>query len=1085
MSVTLLSQGLPVATSISPLTDDGTIRWFGWDIAGGDFNGDGIGDIAIGAPRSDRPITHPYSALNVAGRVDIYFGPIPTGDHDGTTLPPDLIIYGADSAGQLGISVSNAGDFNGDGFDDLLVGANAVRSVGEAYIFLGGPLLDIVPDYTFSGLNPADNFGYSSTGIGDQNDDGYDDIMVSSLYNDAIGPRTGQAYIFYGGAPTDTMPDFIITGLDSLDDFGVDIEGPFDFNDDDSPDFVVGAVQAGGYWYKPGEGYVFYGGALLDNVPDWTVSGGHPMEFFASSVAALGDVDRDGYDDALYGGYNHHIPPDSGLGHAILLLGGTGDTISLVGDTPGQLLGGEVGPAGDIDGDNRAEFAIAQAIDGNGDEFGFVKIYGVTTLPDSSRVIQVDTVCYNPGARDDTWFAYRMLTIGDVNVDTFPDFAITDPRIPNEPGLYEAQGRVYIYHGWRVLFPIYAEFIEPDSTVSYSACERQGATIRLRQEFGLEGLSVNVLVESDSADQIYTLDSIQLDMIDDSTLVFNPSRDWNHEEFVVVTLTSASLPTGEELFEPVSVSWKLDLQPPSVRALNLQLPLDDPYPVFYWIIGNRSDSSYIDMSDAFIYSNGDTANPEYIEDITCSGYQRYIVAASLSELGLRADYDDSATVCIAGVHDDPDIPCGPNYATPVCQTRYFIRNWTADLTFTSPGLDATTLTIGALPGMTDSYDPGGDIIMPPIPASKVKARLSLVSEGIPAYNSLLRDLRDAYDDTIRWVVVTQGDGNAELAWNPDRLPTGMFFVEKRDMRSSNSYKFNLGDTLTLTFSTGPKAIESMTFITTSPRWQMVSSPLYLDQGEMSHYKALMDSIYPDLERWIYTYNTETGVYNVPDKWPTGKGLWFFLDRGVGSSWTLPLAVAGWPMDTLHIPVYSGWNQIGAPSLEVPSSMIDTEPSGAIISGTLFGYGPTDDYYAADALSPGNGYWILCDTAAELMAPRGTRSLSKSIWPKALIEKFGKFPPPPPNPVEEISKPGNYRMSISPNPFNTACEIILPDDLTRDILIIDISGRIVRRFNRVEGRIMWDGKDDFERQLPSGVYLIETSDAKAVKAILLR
>ncbi len=1087
LAVTLISQGLPVATSISPVTDDGTIRWFGWDIAGGDFNGDGIGDIAIGAPRSDRPVTHPDSAMDVTGRVDIYFGPIPPGDHDGTSLPPDLTIYGADSAGQLGISVSNVGDFNDDGIDDLLVGANAVRSVGEAYIFLGGFSMDAEPDYTFSGIALADNFGYSSTGIGDQNGDGYDDIMVSSLYNDAIGPRTGQAYIFFGGDPADTTADFIITGLDSLDDFGVDVEGPLDFNGDDQPDFVVGAVQAGGYWYKPGEGYVFYGGTLLDDTPDWTVTGGHPMEFFASSVAALGDVDRDGFDDALYGGYNHHIPPDSGLGHAILLLGGSGDTISLVGDIPGQYLGGEVGPAGDIDGDNRAEFAIAQAIDGNGEEFGFVKIYGITTMPDSTRIVQVDTVCYNPGARGDTWFAYRMETIGDVNADTFPDFAITDPRLPNDPGLYETEGKVYIYHGWRVLFPIYAEVVIPDSFDYHTACIRQGAAFRLRQEFGLEGLSVTVLVESDSADQIYSLDSIQLEMIDDSTLVFIPNRDWNHMESVVVTLTAANLPTGEELYEPVSVSWEIDLQPPDVRAIYLDPPEDDPYPVFYWYAGGHYYSpEVVDTEDIFIYCEGDTAKPGGIFAIDDGFMHDWIISAPLSDLGLRADYGDSIIVCIAGIHDDPNMPCGPNYADPVCQTRYFIRHWTADLTFTSPGLDPTTLTIGALPGMTDAYDPGGDVIMPPIPAGKVNARLSLGSEGIPAaYNSLLRDYRDANDDTIRWTVVTEGSGIARLSWDLDRLPTGMFTIGNRDMRSSDGYAFDLGDTLTLSFTTGPKTVEQLMLVSVSPQWHMVSSPLYLDQVDMNHYGTLMDSIYPDLDRWVYTYNSETGVYDVPDKWPTCKGLWFFLGRDAGSGWSLPLVLAGWSMDTLRTPVFRGWNQIGAPLAEVPSSMVGTEPPGAIIPGTLFGYGITGDYYMADELSPCEGYWILCDTTAELIAPWGMRSLMKSNSSKKILDEFGDYPPSPPDPYAAPTKPVGHMCSVWPNPFNATCKISLPGNSPREVVIIDISGHIVRRFDRVEGEIIWDGTDNLGNELSSGIYLIEISDSRAIKTILLR
>ncbi|MGC9314272.1 MAG: hypothetical protein ACP5G4_01450 [bacterium] len=1088
ISAVALSQGLPVATTIAPPSDDGAIRWFGWSIATGDFNGDGYGDVAIGAPRSDRPPTHPDSALGYAGRVDIYFGPIPEGFHDGFSLPPDLTLYGADSSGQLGISVANAGDFNGDGYDDLLVGANAVRGIGEAYIYFGGPAMADSPDYTFTGIAPADNFGYSCTGIGDQNGDGYDDVLVGALYNDAIGPRTGQCYIFFGGDPADTSADFVITGLDSLDDFGVVMDGPFDFNGDGQPDFVIGAVQAGGYWFKPGEGYVFYGGSLLDENPDWTITGTHPMEFFGGGASALGDVDRDGYDDALFAGYNHHNPPDSGLGRAVLLFGGTGDTLTLIGDMPGQFLGSEIASAGDLDGDNRAEFAISQAIDGNGDDFGFVKIYGVATLPDSSREIQVDTVIYNPAARSDTWFGYRMASLLDIDGDSYPDFAVTDPRMPNDPGLYETQGRVYIYNGWRVLFPIFAEVINPLGG-GRTACPRHGTEIRLRQEFGLVDLSVILSVESDSGTHLYTLDSTSLEMINDTTLLFTPTRDWNHGEEVVITLTSADMPSGEELDTPVSDSWKADLQAPIVEPLILDFRDDDPYPVFYWIVtADDYDEELEFLDDAFVFYDGDSIHPSNIFDVEIEGATaRKIVAVPLSELGLRVAYADSVTMCISGIHDDPDMPCGPNIADVICQTRYFIRAWTADLSFESSGLEPTVLTIGALPGMTDAYDPGGDIILPPIPAGRLCVRLSLASESIPAYNSLLRDLRGANDDTIQWLVITEGSGSAAIRWNPDLLPSGKFIIDGRtDMRSVSEYGFSLGDTIEIEFTIGPKTLYSVDLHADVPRWQMVSSPLYLDNPSMSLQESFIDALFEGAEKWIYTFDSETGIYENPDKWPTGKGLWFYIaPDDVSGGWNVPLVLAGWPIDTLKTPIHRGWNQIGAPISEVPDGEIGAEPSGALIPGTLFGFGETGDYYFADALTTGEGFWILSTADGDLFAPRRSSTARKSLSAIDLTAKFGAYPPMPPGVTVVSEKPQNHTLGIFPNPFNAACRISLPEDFAGDILIFDISGRKVRSFIDAGSEIIWQGEDNSGEELPNGVYLIKAGNEAVFKAVLLR
>jgi len=1079
------AQGLPVTTSIAPDNGNGEVRWFGWDITGGDFNGDGVGDIAIGAPRSDRPMTHPDSALGVCGRVDIYFGPIPPGDHDGFSLPPGLTIFGEDSGGQLGISVSNAGDFNGDGIADLLIGANAVASKGAAYIYYGGPSMDELPDIAFGGEFLADNFGYSSTGIGDQNDDNFDDILIGSLYHDAIGPRTGRCYVFYGGAPADTLPDLVIDGLDSLDDFGVNLDGPNDFNGDGGPDFAIGAVQAGGYWFKPGEAYVFLGGSLLDPWPDWTVTGTHPMEFFGGTVAALGDMDRDGFDEAAFGGYNHHEPPDSGLGRAVILFGDDGDTMTIIGDRPGQYFGSEVASAGDIDGDMRCELAISQAFDGADDEFGFVKIYGITSLPESTRVISVDTVCYNPGGSGDTWFAYRMAALRDVGGDDLPDFAITDPRMPADTGLYPAEGRVYIYSGWRVLFPIYAEVIEP---VYHwlTACIRQGATFRLRQELGLEGLSATVRVECDSGTFEYTLDSAALSMPDDSTLVFTPQWDWVNEEGVEVTLIAASLPTGEELFEPVDVDWIVDLEPPWIRQILLDTPEDDPYPVFYWFAGGYNyDPELRDTEDVFIYSGSDTARPSGIFSVRYELSTDWIIAAPLSDLSLRAGYGDSVTVCLGGVHDLASVPCGPNYAEPSCITTYFYRNWSADLTFSASDLEPTVLTIGALPGMTDGYDPGGDIIMPPVPVGRVRAKLSLEDEGIPAFNSLLRDYRDADDDTIVWVILTEGDGTATMTWDSNRLPTGMFLLDGRvDMRTNSEFEFALGDTLELAFTTGPKAVFSNSYYMLDFGWQLLSSPLYLDRPEISHHMGIIDSVFNwcDINKWIYTYNSESYSYVVPDKWPTGKGLWIWIDTRDVSRCGMPFMHAGWRIDTLHTPVWRGWNQIGAPNEAVPSGGIGTEPPGLIFPYSLYGY--DGDYFISDYLEQGHGYWILCDDTGELIAPFGSRVFAAKSAMRGLFETYGDYPPPPPEPAGIVEKPAEVALGVYPNPFNAACKIILGAK-PQDIAIYDVTGRVVKRYKGVCGEIIWRGDNQTKIKMPNGIYLITSQQANSMKVILLR
>ncbi|RKZ30478.1 hypothetical protein DRQ36_05405 [bacterium] len=1084
-TVSAFGQGLELHSTLLPDGSGADVYWFGWDLAAGNFNGDGFRDIAVSSPRADKPHPHPDSVLLTTGRVDIYYGPIPPGILYPSLFPPHLTLWGENAGDQFGISVANAGDFNGDGFEDILVGANVVENKGGAYVFFGGAVIDDIPDVVFIGENYVDNFGYSCTGIGDQNGDGYDDVLVGALYNDAIGPRTGRCYIYFGGDPPDSSADFIITGLDSLDDFGTVVDGPFDFDGDGDPDFVVGAVQAGGYWYKPGAGYVFSGGSHLDDIPDWTVTGAHPMEFFGGTVAALGDVDGDGNDDAVFGGYNHHEPPDSGVGRAVLLFGGTGDTITLIGDRPDQSFGGEVASAGDIDMDGLAEFAINQTYDPAGDSAGFVLIFGKDRFGD---YIIVDSTCYNPTPSPGDWFATRMAGVGDVTGDGIPDFAIGDAKDTVHTGLVSGEGAVYIYSGWQELFPIEAEVIEPIfDGPAISACPRQGVTFRLRHPAVLTDLYAKLVVESGEWPwPEYTLDSIQLTMPDESTLVFIPTEDWDSSGYIFVYLVEAyRTSTGESIEDTVTVIWQEDMYPPFVEALTDTGLTDDPYPTIIWFI--EDNPTYLDCSSIIVFTEGDTITPRLYGDL----FWNPKAAVALSDFGLRMDYGDSVTICLDRVRDIVDSAfCGPNVAEPNCVTKRFYRQWLADLTFSSPGLSNTILTIGGQPGMTDGYDPGGDILMPPIPTSRVQARLSLIDEGYP--HSLLRDLREADDDTVLWKILTDGSGTAKISWIPENLPTGVFLLNgKLDMHAYESWEFELGETLSVFFYTGPKEIIVDCFAQPL-RWKLVSFPLYLET-------YAFDEIF---DRYLYIYhyafNTVANTYYSPERWPTGKGVWlFYNDMG----FLFPQILSGWPIDTLWSPVYRGWNLIGAPIDTVPLAEISTEPPGALISGMLFDYNSsTGGYEYPTALEPGNGYWVLASDEAELWAPFASRSLSKSAGTNALFDIYGSCPPPPPSITGEEQtpeKPKKFDIEIYPNPFNSAVNITVGPSYAShaNIEIFDINGRTVADIPVGAGskpargaggsrtlpyEIVWRPAES----LPSGIYLIKIGE-KSKKAILIR
>src|SRR4029079_15805256 len=119
----------------------------------------------------------------------------------------------------------------------------------------------------------GDRLGVSVHGLGDLNADGYGDIGIGAYLNDAAGVDAGRAYIYYGGPVVDTVPDVVLTGEAADDDFGKSICGAGDVNRDGYADVAVGAFTSDANGYNACRGYVYFGGSPMDNVPDVTLNG--------------------------------------------------------------------------------------------------------------------------------------------------------------------------------------------------------------------------------------------------------------------------------------------------------------------------------------------------------------------------------------------------------------------------------------------------------------------------------------------------------------------------------------------------------------------------------------------------------------------------------------------------------------------------------------------------------------------------------------------------------------------------------------------------------------------------------------------
>lgn len=292
----------------------------GWDFTGeqslnylgqswrpvGDVNGDRFDDLIIGA----------YGYNTNSGRAYLFYGSA-TGLHPTT---PDWIVNGEMTESYLGYSVAGAGDVNGDGFDDVLVGSHgydltepAAANVGRVYLYLGsGDGLAITPAWTFTGSQAVQAVGVRVAGLGDVNADGFDDFAVGSSGWDGGETDEGLVYVFYGSedGPADTA-DWTAESNQASSNFGASLSGIGDVNGDGFNDLLVGANIYDNGITDEGAAFAWYGSADGFGDPasaDWMAESNQSTRGFASFLGSAGDVNDDGYDDVVISSTEYDNP---------------------------------------------------------------------------------------------------------------------------------------------------------------------------------------------------------------------------------------------------------------------------------------------------------------------------------------------------------------------------------------------------------------------------------------------------------------------------------------------------------------------------------------------------------------------------------------------------------------------------------------------------------------------------------------------------------------------------------------------------------------------------------------------------------
>ena len=429
------------ATPAWKAESDQSMDWFGIKLGtAGDVNGDGYSDVIIGALDYDNGESN-------EGRAFVYHGSV-----FGLSDEPAWIAEGDQLGARFGTSVGTAGDVNGDGYSDVIVGAanwddDALIDAGRVYVYHGSlDGLDKKPAWTAEGTQPEAYLGIVAGTAGDVNGDGYGDVVVGASGYDGDEEDVGQVAVYYGSSlGLSASPAWVSEGDQAGAEYGWAAGTAGDVNGDGYSDVIIGAFAYDGGELYEGRAFVYSGSAGgLGVTPAWTAEGDLPEARFGNWVATAGDVNGDGYSDVIVSapGYDNG---EEIAGRAFVYPGSAGGLLAdpvwtTQVEVGGSIYGSWAGTAGDVNGDGYSDVIIG----GPDYSEGSYPIGHVSVYLGSAVGLDAEPIWTVKGDQHWSHFGWSVGTAGDVNGDGYSDVIVGEPTYDTD---FVEVGKARVYYG--------------------------------------------------------------------------------------------------------------------------------------------------------------------------------------------------------------------------------------------------------------------------------------------------------------------------------------------------------------------------------------------------------------------------------------------------------------------------------------------------------------------------------------------------------------------------------------------------------------------------------------------------------------